>query len=244
MGFGFGTDIIGGLIAGKPSIPAWKTIDLGEQQTKAIQENQNSLPALENLASNTNSFNMEQLQSMLKSIIPGYDAITAGVSKDITSMVSGEIPADVSNAVQNSAAARALTGGFGGSGISGNLTARDLGLTSLDIMGKGISSAESWLSTVSNIASPQMFNMTSMFVTPQQQFQDTMENQTQQFQRDYVSNLNDYQHSLGVYAANDIQDSFSTAMSLVGSFMGGMGGGSGGGGGGSTNPGLDYGAIG
>lgn len=242
MGFGFGSDILGSLIAGKPSIPAWKTIDLGEQQTKAIAENTAALPALENLTTQTNTFNMQQLQSMLKSIIPGYDSITQGVSKDISSMVSGEIPTDVGNAVQNSAAARALTGGFGGSGLSGNLTARDLGLTSLDIMGKGISSAEAWLSTVSNISSPAMFNMSSMFVSPQQQFQDTMENQTQQFQRDYVSNLNDYQHSLGVAAAQDIQDSFSTAMSLFGSFMGGMGGG--GSKGGGFNPGLDSGAIG
>jgi hypothetical protein len=218
---GFGLDIISNALAGKPSIPAWNTIDLGQQQTKAISENTASLPGLENLATQSNTFSLQQLQSMLTSIIPGYSDITAGVSKDISSMVSGQIPTDVSNQVQDNAAAKSLTGGFGGSGLSGNLTARDLGLTSLNLMGEGISSAESWLSTVSSIASPQMFNMSSMFVTPQQQFTDTMENQTQQFQRDYVSNLNDWQHSLGYAAGQDVMNTGNTLLSMFSGIMGG-----------------------
>jgi hypothetical protein len=218
MAFG---DMLGNLIAGKPSIPAWTDVNLGTEQTKALSENTASLPAAENLASQTNTFNMQELQSILTSIIPGYKDLTAGVSKDIGSMVSGQIPGDVSAAVQDSAAAKSLTGGFGGTGLSGNLTARDLGLTSLGIMNQGISSAESWMSTVNSIASPQMFNMTSMFVSPQQQFDDTMQNQTAQFQRDYVSNMSDYQHSFGVAAASDIGSVGQLAGSIEGSKAGG-----------------------
>lgn len=232
MGVGFGTDIIGGLLAGKPNIPQFTPTDLGAEQSKAIGENIASLPQAENLASQTNQFNINQIQSMLRQVIPGYDAMVGGVTKDINAELSGQIPADVSAAVQTSDAARALTGGFAGSGMHGNLVARDLGLTSLDLTQKGISTAQSWIASMNAINSPAMFNLSSMFVSPMQQAQITQENNMGQFQRDYVSNLNDWQHSLGYYAGQDVMDTGATVMSLLSSFMGGMGGGGGKGGGG------------
>jgi hypothetical protein len=220
MGLGFGLDTIGSIIAGKPDIPAWNAIDLGQQQTKAISENQGSLPALETLAGQTNTFNIDQMQKMLQSVIPGYKDLVSGVTGNIQSMVGGKIPKDVQDAIQSSGAARSLTGGFGGSGLSGNLVARDLGLTSLDLTGKGDSAAQSWISSMAQVNSPGMFNMSSMFVSPQQQFQDTMENQTAQFQRDYASNMNDYQHSLGVAGAQDLSDTMGTISKAAGSIEG------------------------
>lgn len=224
---GFGTDLIPGLIAGKPVIPAWNTVDLGQQQTKAISENQNSLPSLETLASGTNTFNLQQLTQALQTMIPGYDALTKGAASNIESELAGKIPQDVSDAIQNSDAAKALTGGFGGSSFGGNLTARDLGLTSLQLTQQGTSAAQSWITSMGQLTQPSLFNLTSMFVTPQQQFEDTMSNQEMQFQRDYVSNMNDYQHSFKKLLADDVQGTANTLLSMFGgSMFGGMGGGS------------------
>lgn len=231
-GIGFGTDIIGGLLAGKPNIPQFTPTDLGTEQSKAISENIASLPQAENLASQTNQFNINQIQSMLRQVIQGYDSMVGGVTRNINDELSGKIPADVSAAVQTSDAARALSGGFAGSGMHGNLVARDLGLTSLDLTQKGINTVQSWLMAMNSINAPGMFNLSNMFVSPMQQAQVTQQNNQGQFQRDYVSNMNDWQHSLGYYAGQDVMDTGATVMSMLSSFMGGMGGGGGGGGGG------------
>lgn len=225
MGFGFGLDIASNALAGKPTIPEFIKTDLGAEQSKAISENLASLPGAENLASQTNQFNINQIQSMLRQVIPGYDSMVGGATKNIEDELSGRIPADVSAAVQTSDAARALSGGFAGSGMHGNLVARDLGLTSLDLTQRGISSAQSWIQSMNSINAPAMFNLSSMFVSPAQQASVTQANNMGQFQRDYVSNLNDWQHSLGVAAAQDLNDSMGTIMSLIGSFTGGSLGG-------------------
>jgi hypothetical protein len=54
-----------------------------------------------------------------------------------SALVNGQIPADVLGQVQRGDAEGALFNGFGDSGMSRNLTARDLGLTSLQLMQQG-----------------------------------------------------------------------------------------------------------
>jgi len=177
---------------------------------------------------------------MLQSGIPGYSSITNSVSGSIESMLKGEIPTDVSSQIQSSDAARSLAGGFGGTQLGGTLTARDLGLNSLNLISQGMSTAQSWLSTMDRILSPSMFNVSSMFITPQQQFQDTFQNQEAQFQRDYASNMNDFNYSFRQAAAKDFNSTANTVLSAAESYLGGMGGGGGmfgglmGGGGGAT----------
>lgn len=167
----FGLDIIGGLIQQKPSVPKLTPIDLQQEQAKAVSANQANLPAIENLTSAANRFTSNQIQDLLRLAIPNYDQLVSGVSSSIGSFLKGEIPQDVSEQIQRSDAAKALGGGFGGSGMHGNLVARDLGLTSLNLVDKGISSAESWLTMMDRMITPGMMDVTSMFVTPQMQTQ-------------------------------------------------------------------------
>lgn len=221
LGFGFGTTAIAGLLEGKPTIPAFDRVDLGTSQQKAITNNISALPGAENLTSQTNQFGLDQVEKMLSQTVPGYDAIRAGVSKNIASMVSGEIPTDVSDAVQSSAAARALGGGFAGTGTARNLVARDLGLTSLDLTQKGLGAASAWLTTMAKINEPGQINLSSMFITPGQQQAADVEERNSQFQHDYVSNLNDWQHSFGYLAGEDVRDTGNTIGQLLASYMGG-----------------------
>ena len=57
--------------------------------------------------------------------------------ENTNSMLRGELPEDVKSQIARSAAFKSMTGGFGGSPMASNLTARDLGLGSLELMGKG-----------------------------------------------------------------------------------------------------------
>src|SRR5271169_1854131 len=176
------------LFGSKPSVPQLPVLNLGTEQGKAIASNQANLPAAENLVAQSNVFSQNQISSMLQAIIPGYNSLTSTASSNIESMLKGEIPSDVSGAVQDSAAARSLGLGIGGRGGSRDLVARDLGLTSLDITQKGLSSAESWISMMDKMYQPSQINVSSMFVTPQQTAAFDTQQQELQFQRDWMQN--------------------------------------------------------
>lgn len=91
----------------------------------------------EGIESRRNEFNRAELRKMLGETIPGYEEGQAQRSQTALSLMRGEIPADVQEMIQRSSAARAVTGGYGGSPAGRNLVARDLGRTSLDMMNLG-----------------------------------------------------------------------------------------------------------
>jgi hypothetical protein len=143
---------------------------------------------MEKLGSETTAFNQQQITQMLKTLIPNWSTISDTAGGNIQSLLEGKIPTDVSSAIQSSTAAQALTGGFGGSGLAGNLTARDLGLTSLGLTQQGLNSAESWASMIDRMYAPGEFNIGSMFISPQQMFQDTFENQQMSWGAKWLKN--------------------------------------------------------
>lgn len=180
----FLTDLVGS----KPVVPNLPTLDLGTEAGKAIAANERNLPAAETLAGAANKFSQGQITDMLNATIPGYNQMTQTASSNIESMLRGEVPQDVQDAIARSDAASALTGGFGGTEASRSLVARDLGLTSLNLTQKGLSSAESWTRTMASIYEPSMMNVQSMFISPMQQYQTENEQNQQQFQRQWMEN--------------------------------------------------------
>lgn len=156
---------MGGLFGSIPALPPWHQLDLGTESGKAIATNIANLPEASRLANLTE----EQILSMMRTATPGFDAMRTQAGANINSQLKGEIPTDVSTAVQNSAAARSLGSGTAGSGFSKDLVARDLGLTSLGIMDKGLSSAESWMASTERLLSPAAATFTNMFITPGEQ---------------------------------------------------------------------------
>lgn len=89
------------------------------------------------IASKQNTFDQQEMERMLEQSIPGYKGIQASRSGAAASFLKGDIPDDVRAQVFRKGAAKSLGGGYGGSDASRNLTARDLGLTSLDLIDKG-----------------------------------------------------------------------------------------------------------
>lgn len=115
-----------------PEIPS-----LADILKTGVGANVAALPDLQKLATATNVFNQEEITRMLESTAPGLLAGMKSATGNAAALARGEIPEDVQRAVQSSTAARSLGGGYGGSGLSRNLTARDLGLTSLNLTGEG-----------------------------------------------------------------------------------------------------------
>lgn len=185
--------LLGEFFRTEPKVPKFKPINIDAEQARAIGANATNLPASEAIASRVNAFNQSEYDKMLESTLPGYAGIKSRISKNISSQLAGEIPEDVSLAVQRNAASRSLYGGFSGSGMAKNLTARDLGLTSLDLTQQGLDSAQRWMS----MARAPQFDVSSMFISPQQRVQFQASERDSKFQRDYVANLTEAQYTFG-----------------------------------------------
>jgi hypothetical protein len=200
---------------------------LPEEQQKALQANLAAMGPSEELAARVNAFSQEELTKALRAAIPGYDQIVSNVGTSLASQTRGEIPIDVQRAIERSSAARALGGGFAGSGASRALTARDLGLTSYQITQQGLDSATRWIAQARTSAVAPQMDVTSMFITPQQQYAVTSEQRAAQFQRQMLQNqLNaqyDWRTQLGSSLQLADQQIMGLATAAAGSYLGGMG---------------------
>lgn len=185
---GLGTSLLGGLFGSKKvKVPELKKVNQEAEQKAAVQQNIDVLPQAEDLAQRTNMFSQAQLMKQLKAVVPDIESIQSQVSSNIASQLKGEIPKDVAEGVQRSAATRATYGGFGGSGAGRNLTARDLALTSFDISNKAMDSASRWLATARTSLMAPTMDVTSMFITPQQRIATVAQENQAQFQRDMAA---------------------------------------------------------
>lgn len=233
---GSGLDFVGGLLQKKPTIPDFVPTSAQASQVQATAGNQANLDATEKLASDVNSFNQDQLLSQIRKAIPGYDAMVSKSGSDITSFLKGEIPQDVSDLVNRSTAARAVSGGYGGSGLADNLTARDLGTTSTNLISQGLDAASRWITTQRQSVDPALFDVSSMFISPAQQIGITQSNNSGTFQQHYARNLNDAAHDTATIAGGSLM---KLGDSLMGSGASAAGG-SAGGGGSSVTSGIDF----
>lgn len=215
---GLGGSLLGGLLGGgkKVKVPELKRVDIAGEQRKAVAQNVDVLPAAEKLASKTNLFNQAQLMSQLKSVVPDIESIQTQVSDNLLSQLRGEIPKDVAESVQRTSAAKALYGGFGGSQAGRNLTARDLGLTSLDLSTKALDSTSRWMATVKGTMTSPTMDVTSMFITPQQRIQTVANENQMQFQRDMAA-------ATEAAKPNPIAAAFGNVLTTAGGFAVGKG---------------------
>lgn len=180
---GMGWQMLGGLLSAgrKPRIPPFPSFQ--QAQETAIRGNIAALGPATDLASQTNQLNEDELNRMLRAAIPGYDDMIARSGRIIQSQLEGEVPADVARQINRKAAAASLAGGYSGSGMARNLEARDLGLTSYGLTEKGLSSSMQWIANSRQYRSAPLMDITSMFITPQQQG----EWEFNEFQRDLLA---------------------------------------------------------
>lgn len=223
-----------GLRGSKPNVPDLPPIDIGQVQSSAIQQNQAVLPDLFKQAGDINQFNADQLTKYIEQKVPGALSLLTKGTDVLKGFLAGEIPSDVASQVENKAAARSLSGGYGGTQLGRNLEARDLGLTSLDLTTKGLDSATTWLQGVQRLTTPNLFDVTSMFITPQQRLSFEFAEREAQFNVQWLRNRIKAMPSPNQAAmAESLDWVASTAGSLATYGLGGMTGGGGGGQGGN-----------
>lgn len=221
----------------KPIIPDYPTASgINATTSKSILDNFGDASTA---TSEINASNQEQLTKLLRQTIPGYDQIISKSSQNIQDSLSGKLPSDVQSSIERSDAAKAVGGGYSGSGVASDLTLRDLGLTSLNRMDKGLSQAESWLSASRNLSTAAPLNVTSMFLNPSQ----NMDLAQGQFQRNLFSN------QVAAAPNPQVRGQWDSDMSIIGMVLSAYGGGAGytgaykgtpsPGGGGSSQPAMD-----
>jgi hypothetical protein len=208
--------LLGGLFGGrKPKVPELKPINFEQEQTNAIRQNIAALEPATKLAEKTTAAEQSLLETQLRRAIPGYDQIVQQASKNIGAALSGELSPEVSAQVQRSTAGRALAGGFGGaSGFGRALTARDLGLTSLQLQNQGLAQAQNFIQQQRAFGMAQPFSVSSMFITPAQRIGAIQQQQSAQYGRDLTA-------AQVAAAPSPFQQSVGTALSNVGNIAGG-----------------------
>lgn len=88
-------------------------------------------------------------QKLIADVNPFQIAQQQQAGRNNLDMLSGRMPADVMAATQRNSAYAALQGGFGGSSSMGQANqARNLGLTSLDLMARADESAQNWAKSI------------------------------------------------------------------------------------------------
>jgi hypothetical protein len=212
-----GSSLIGGLLSSgkKMKVPELKPVDFEGEQKKAIGQNIAALQPATELAQKTTSAEQSILEQQLRRAIPGYDQLIAQAGQNIGASLRGEVSQDVQSQLQRSAAGRALGGGFGGgSGMGRALSARDLGLTSMQIQNQGLAQAQSFIQQQRSFGMVQPFSVSSMFVTPNQRIGFLQQQQSAQYGRDMAA--------AGVAASPDPRMSaIGSALSSAGGFAGG-----------------------
>lgn len=196
-----------GIYGRRPTVPG--AIDYGAALGDTIRTNINLIPSLSDLANQST-----QLYSQLmETAYPGITGLKNLGTEQIGSFLRGEVPEDVRRQLQRTAAERGATTGTAGSPFNKALEARDLGLTSLNLIQGGLSAAERWIAQ----ARSQTFDFSRMFYGPE----DTQRQAENEWQRQWLANQ--------VAAAPDPaqRGQFDSQMALLGMVLSAYGGGEG-----------------
>jgi len=234
--------MIGGaaMSAGKKvKVPQFQRVNTEKEQEAAINQNIASLQSGTELATKTTAAEQTLLESQLRRAIPGYDQLISQASSNIGSALKGELSPDVQSQLQRSSAGRALSGGYGaGSGVGRNLSARDFGLTSMQVQNQGLAQAQNFIQQQRTFGMAQPFSVSSMFITPTQRINLSLQENQSQYNRDMAAaqvaaQPDPMMAAIGGSLSNIGGMAFGSGM---GSMMGGGGGSGGnrGGGGGFT----------
>jgi hypothetical protein len=181
--------LLGGLFgAKKVKVPELKAIDFAKEQQSAIGQNIAALQPATELAQKTTAAEQSILEQQLRRAIPGYDQLIAQAGQNIGASLRGEVSQDVQSQLQRSAAGRALGGGFGGgSGMGRALSARDFGLTSMQIQNQGLAQAQNFIQQQRTVGMAQPFSVSSMFISPNQRIGFMQQQQQAQYARDMAA---------------------------------------------------------
>lgn len=216
-----------GAFGKKPKIPEMPRIDPNQIQREALAGNEANMAQAQRIGASVNEFNQSQQLGMLSKALEFAAPGQLQKVQDITaSQLRGEVPMDVQQSVMRSSAGQSFGRGIAGSQMASGLGLRSLGLTSLGIQQQGIGNFQSLAGLV-----PQtpLFDMTSMFFTPQQRLEFEFNQNQAIFQRNLLhEQVKAAPDPATAALGREVDRFFNTAasygMTMAGSGGGGMGG--------------------
>lgn len=231
-GLSFASDTFGK--GGKPRTAPYVPVDPTQSEADTIAAAKANLPGAEDVTSKINAFSQGQLEAEWAKILPDYKAMVSSAAGTLRDQIAGKIPAADIAALMTSDAGKALYGGYGGSGMARNLSARDLGLSEYQVTQQGIQGLQSLMATLKGTMIAPQASVTNMLLDAG----TVLSNQTQQREFQWQADLTNAK----LNALPDPRDAaFSQTLGGLGSTMMGVGamgalGGGSMGGGGSTAP--------
>jgi len=114
------------------------------------------------MAQELNPAMAKEFYKALEAALPGWQGMRGDMMSYVRQLMSGELPQDVQQYMEMILAEQGIQGGIGGSDIGRRLVARDLGRTSLDLMGQGFQSASSLAQTATQNWTAPTMDMPSM----------------------------------------------------------------------------------
>lgn len=202
------------------NLPLFQTVDASQVTGDTMADLNRYMPELQAAEASKNQFNIEQLQNMYASMVPEYAKYREAIGRNLGDLAMGKIPKDVADRVQNMAASRAVAGGYAGSGLHRNLVARDLGLTSMDVMSQGLSSLESWMS----MGKAQTADYSGMFMTANDRANLELQNAINLYQSQINRAMGKATPGYMAYMGNAMREQGGSMMGQGSGMMGGMGG--------------------
>ena len=125
------------------------TVDWISAAGKALGFNQDHIGAFTDMANQMSLSGTNTLLAQQQAADPSFTAKRDQASKNDLAMMNGEVPIDVQQTLSRASAFKGLNTGLGGaSGAARNMRARDLGLTSMNLMQQGDQSAQAWTSLI------------------------------------------------------------------------------------------------
>ena len=214
-GVGAALGIGGSLLKKKPKIPSYKPVNQQAEQEAAIAGNLASFGKASELADMTAQADQDRLDSILARTLPNYRELISGAGSAVQDMIAGRLPNQDQQMLMRRSAERGAGLGIANTGAGRNLTARDLGLSSLQMTQAGLGAFNQLSSNVRGNFTVNPMSTTSMYVSPAQRISNAIQENQFRYQALVGKRQSD--------AANSFQSRLGGALSSVGGTMLGYG---------------------
>lgn len=176
------------LLKEQPKVPNWATIDPSQVQGATNQGNLASFQGAQALAQQFNDFSANELMRRLREAVPEFAGLQGQMAGNLAAQLRGELTQSDLASTQRESAAGALGKGFAGSGAGAAYSAFNVGRKQFEVQQSAQAQAPAWLQTVTGLTRAPMYDLTTSFLSAPQRFQMTLQNQENQFSRDWLSN--------------------------------------------------------
>ena len=140
-------------------------VNVADVYKQSLNGAQGILPQASSIAKEVTKGDEASLMDELNQAIPGYSTGQAGRTANANALIAGQLPQGVADQVNRASNARALAGGYGFSPRAEGLSARDLGLTTLDLQNQG---NQQFSNILSSTPRANLMSAGSLLINPNQ----------------------------------------------------------------------------